>query len=63
MAKENNAEPDPELATRTGDLALLLFSVGTPRNFTFRPKIVLNLHNMQPSRCFGWDTPSSPGPT
>jgi hypothetical protein len=28
MAYEHNKEPDPELATRTGELAMLIYSIG-----------------------------------
>jgi hypothetical protein len=28
MAQEKNAEPDKELATRTGEFAMLLYSLG-----------------------------------
>lgn len=29
MAYENQKEPDPELATRSGEFAMLLYSIGT----------------------------------
>ena len=29
MAYQLDREPDPELATRTGELALLIYSIGT----------------------------------
>jgi hypothetical protein len=28
MAYENNTEPDKDIATRTGELAMLIFSIG-----------------------------------
>ena len=39
MAYELGREPDPELATRTGEFAMLMYSIGTPclgivRSFT-----------------------------
>lgn len=30
MAYENQKEPDPDIATRSGEFAMLLYSIGTP---------------------------------
>jgi hypothetical protein len=35
MAYEQNKEPDPELATRTGEFAMLMYSVGWCFKFVY----------------------------
>ena len=37
MAYELGREPDPELATRTGEFAMLMYSIGTHRLSIVRP--------------------------
>ena len=39
MAYELGREPDPELATRTGEFAMLMYSIGTYRLSIVRPCI------------------------
>ena len=39
MAYELGREPDPELATRTGEFAMLMYSIGTHRLSIVRPCI------------------------
>ena len=48
MAYEQNKEPDPELATRTGELAMLIYSIG--RCFKLCLYNILTSHPLR-SRC------------
>lgn len=39
MAYENNAEPDKDVATRTGEFAMLLYSIGK-LPFPYAPPLI-----------------------
>jgi len=59
MAYENNAEPDNDVATRTGEFAMLIFSIGRLliSNLMFRKVIWFR------SGCGRWILTPSPGST
>jgi hypothetical protein len=59
MAYENGAEPDKDIAARTGEFAMLIFSIGTP---LITDLVYFKITNMiiLDSRCVRWFlTPSS----
>lgn len=40
MAQENNAEPDKDVATRKGEFAMLIYSIGRPPTTIFQPHLL-----------------------